>query len=443
MSLSVRIMTKGLLTFDAHFPRLWPAGEAFSWSIMEPGPLSLGFMASALLLALGAWSFAYVYVNARTAGITKPVQAQIQSVPPVATTLPKPTIQPTTTPAIAKPPPVDSPTLKSGVKSLTAGSANISDFVYVCGLNLCLHGAPFYIHGGTGYGTYGNAGAEISLAQAGRVNTLEVVEFDTQYHALSDTESEATWSRVDNFIATASRAGLHVILNLSEYGQSLQAAGQTPTTTDWAPYLSFIANRTNTVSGVVYKNDPTIAMVELFGEVDAPNYSIHPGTQGTSAQLTAFFHRTETEWRSFAPNILVSSGGFSYLNDPGSGIDWKTIMSDPANATCDIEVNSPDDLNVTVGEVTNYCKSIGKPWFLAAWSSCYNSSSYPFVTPTDADMAGHAQSMYNVAGGGTPALYRAVGADFWNLENAGAPAGTCSLSPSFPQTWSVVQHTAP
>jgi hypothetical protein len=115
-------------------------------------------------------------------------------------------------------------------------------------------------------------------------------------------------------------------------------------------------------------------------------------------------------------------------------------MADGYNPVCDLEVNSPDDLNAAVGPVTNYCRSIGKPWFLAAWSSCYNSSSYPFNTPTDADMAGHAQTMYSLASGGTPAAYRAIGADFWNLANDGTPAGTCSLSPAFPQTWSVVQN---
>lgn len=436
-------MTRALTTIDIHFPQQHPVAAVPTWTLMEPSPLSLGVLATALIAVFGAWSFAYVYASMRANTGSQPTHAQIQHVPQVSTTLPKPTIQPTTTPALAKPPPVESPTLKSGVKPLPAGSADPGDFVTVCGLSLCLHGAPFYVHGATGYGAYGSAAAETSLAQAGRVNVLEMVEFDTQFHQLSDTESEATWTRVDNFIATARSAGLHVILNLSEYGQSLQASGQTPTTTDWAPYLSFIANRTNTVTGVAYKNDPTIAMVELFGEIDAPNYSIHPGTEGTTADMTAFFHRSESEWRAYAPNILVSSGGFSYLNDPGSGIDWKSIMSDPGNATCDIEVNSPDDLNGTVGAVTNYCKSIGKPWFLAAWSSCYNSSSYPFNTPTDADMAGHAQAMYNVAAGGTPALYRAIGADFWNLENEGTPAGTCSLSPSFPQTWAVVQHSAP
>jgi hypothetical protein len=436
-------MTKGLHIINFRIPRFNPAVAGHSWTLMEPGPLSITVMASAMVLTFGTWSFANVYANWRTTGITSHSRAQALSVTPVTTTLPKPTLSPTPTPSIAKPPPVTSPALKNGVKPPPAGVAAVGDFITVCGFNLCLHGAPFSVHGATGYGTYSNYAAEISLAQAGRVNVLELVEFDTQYHSLADTESEATWVRVDNFLAAAHSAGLHVILNLSEYGQSLQAAGQTPTTTDWGSYLGFIANRTNSVTGVQYKNDPTIAMVELFGEIDAPNYNIHPGTEGTTAQMTAFFHRTETQWKALAPNILVSSGGFSYLNDPGSGIDWKTIMSDPANASCDLEVNSPDDLNSAVGPVTSYCKSIGKPWFLAAWSSCYNSSSYPFSTPTDADMAGHAQAMYNVAAGGTPAVYRAIGADFWNLENAGTPSGTCSISPSFPQTWSVVQNNSP
>jgi aryl-phospho-beta-D-glucosidase BglC (GH1 family) len=316
-------------------------------------------------------------------------------------------------------------------------------FLIVCGTQLCLQGKPFIIHGATAYSTYDNPSAEVRLAQAGKVNVLELVEFDTQYHTFSDTMSDATWTRVDKFIAAVKQAGLHVILNLSEYGQSLQAAGQTPTTVDWEPYLSFIANRTNTVTGVQYKNDPTIAMVEIFGEIDAPNYKIHPGTEGTTAEMTAFFHRTETEWHTLAPNILISTGGFSYLNDPNSGIDWRSIMSDAADPVCDIEINTPGDLATTVGEVTNHCKSLHKPWFLAAWSSCYRDTGYPYYLADDHAMAQHAQAMYDVAKGNSPATYAAIGTDFWNLQNAGTPAGTCSISPSFPLTWAKVQSNAP
>ena len=318
--------------------------------------------------------------------------------------------------------------------------AALSNFVVVCGMQLCLRGAPFRIHGATGYGTYDNPASEISLAQAGDVSTLELSEFDSQYHDLSDVESAATWDRVDAFIAAASQANMHVILNLSEYGQSLQAAGQTATAVDWGPYLSFIANRTNSVTGVMYKDDPTIAMVELFGEICYPgetDSTCPAGTTGTADQMSAFFARSEAEWHADAPNILVSSGGFSHLNGT-TGIPWQTIVADPLNATCDIEVNSPDDVSQSVATFTSYCQQLDKPWFLAAWSSCYDSPSYPFTTVTDAAMASHASDMYNLADGQAPAAYEAIGSDFWNLDDEGMTPGTCSLYPGFSATWTVV-----
>lgn len=328
------------------------------------------------------------------------------------------------------------------------GSGNTpSPFVSVCGTGLCLGGSPFVIHGATAYGTYSSPSNEVSLAQAGKVNTLELVEFDTQYHTLSDTMSTATWTRVDNFIAAAKQAGLHVILNLSEYGQSLQAAGQTPTTTDWQPYLSFIANRTNTVTGVRYMNDPTIAMVEIFGEICYPGESdsVCPaGTTGTAADMQNFFHRTETEWQALAPNILISTGGFSHLNNStSSGIPWQTIVSDSSDAVCDIEINSPNDITGAIGKFTSYCLQQHKPWFLSAWSSCYQDTGYPYYLATDAAMASHAQDMYNIQHGGTPAAMPAVGSDFWNLRDIGVSAGHCDLGPAYSQTWATIQNNAP
>ena len=131
----------------------------------------------------------------------------------------------------------------------------------VCGTGLCLNGQRFVIKGATAYGQYGDPTSEIALAKSAGINTLELVEFDSDYHVLSDTESSDTWDRADAYIAAAGKAGLHVILNLSEYGQSLRAAGDNPETADWGPYLSFVARRVNTVSGETYGTDPTIAMV--------------------------------------------------------------------------------------------------------------------------------------------------------------------------------------
>ena len=302
-----------------------------------------------------------------------------------------------------------------------------------CGPQLCLAGQPYLIHGATAYGAYGEPAGEIGLAESAGVNVLELVEFDTAHHVLGDVESQATWERVDRFIAAAGSAHMHVVLNLSEYGQSLLAAGITPATADWGGYLRFIAQRRNTVTGVLYREDPTIAMVELYGEIDPPNAGPRPGVAGTTAQITAFFHRTLAQWHALAPHILVSTGGFSYIGYPNSGIDWRRILRDPHNATCDIEVNSENDLNEGVPPFSSLCRHLGKPWFLAAWSACYGdpSGGYNYYS-SDSAMAQHVRAMYELARGGSPAAGAAAGTDFWNLREEPAVQGTCSIGRSFP-----------
>ena len=145
-----------------------------------------------------------------------------------------------------------------------------------------------------------------------------------------------------------------------------------PVTTDRGPVPNFIATRVNTVTGVRYANDLTIAMVELWGEIPAPNY---PKSVGTTLQITDFYARSLAEWKADAPHILASSGGLSYINDAHSGIDWRSIMANPDNASCDVEVNSTGDLSVSVPSVAAYSQVARKAdGLLAAWSSCYGAS---------------------------------------------------------------------
>ncbi|HEX4213619.1 MAG TPA: hypothetical protein VIA06_09890 [Candidatus Dormibacteraeota bacterium] len=321
-------------------------------------------------------------------------------------------------------------------------------FIRVCGTQLCLQGRPFVIHGASAYGQYADPVQEVALARRAHLDVIELVEFDTQYHVLSDTMSAATWDRLDCFIAVAGAAGLHVVLNLSEYGQSLAAAGQPPTAVDWESYLRFIADRINTVTGVRYADDPAIAMVELYGEIDAPDFGVP--TAGTTAQMTAYFHRSLAEWHALAPNILASTGGFSYINYPDSqsGIDWQQIVSDPLDTVCDVEVNSSADRDVSVPELSSYCRGLGKPWFLAAWSSCYNDQPWGSADiddwPSDTAMAAHAEDMEEIAADRDvtppgPAM-APVGTDFWNLGDTPVVEGTCDLGPQFPLTFDVVRR---
>lgn len=331
------------------------------------------------------------------------------------------------------------------VKFGTAGTG--SPFVTVCGMQLCLNGQPFKIRGATNYGQYDNVPYQIDLAKSANLNTLELVIFFQDYRSLSSATSSGTWARVDKFIAAAKAKNMHVILNISEYGQALAANGQTPTTVDWNPYLSFIANRTNAETGVLYKNEPTIAMVKLLGEPDAPNYG--SPTRGTTQQLTDFYQRTLAQWKALAPNILASSGGFSYINDSGSGIDWQAIVRDPNNAVCDVEINSFPDRNISVPNVSSYCQQIGKPWVLAAWSSCWRPGGAEFngdanSWKTDAEMAAHAQDMVNIANNTNPTApgpaTAAAGNQFWSLADIPARTGSCDIGPQFPLTFNVVKN---
>jgi hypothetical protein len=317
------------------------------------------------------------------------------------------------------------------------------DFVYVCGTSLCLHGQPFRIKGATTYGQLDTFDAEVTLAAQARINLLELVEFETKYHDLADAMSEATWTRVDGALAVAATHGLHVLLNFSSYGQSLAKAGRTPTTTDWQPYLSFVANRMNTVTHVRYADDPTLAMVELWGEIPPPNGT---GTNGTPQQMTDFFKRSLGEWKALDANHLANTGGFSYLNEANAaGIDWKTIMADPSDDVCAVEINSQPDRDVTVPMVSAFCQQLGKPWFLSAWSACNGtppqfSGDIDHYT-ADAQAALHAADMYAVAAdtgvtGAAPSM-AAVGSDFWNLGPQASP--TCDVNPMFPMTFAAVQ----
>jgi hypothetical protein len=330
--------------------------------------------------------------------------------------------------------PAPQPAPSSGGQCGWTGGMPQSQFVQTCGTGFQLNGQPFVIRGATAYGQYDNGTQEAALAVQAKLNTLEIVEFETRYHDLSDTMSTATWQRVDSFIAAAQAAGLHVILNLSSYGKSLQAAGQKPTNADWQPYLSFVANRINSKTGARYADDPTIAMVELYGEIDASNYNAP--YRGTTAETNAFYKRTLAQWKALDPHHLVSTGGFSYLNDQNSGIDWKTIMSDTNNDACAVEVNSAGDRDVAIPNVSAYCKKMGKPLFVAAWSACYRPVQYSddiSSWQTDAAMAGHAQAMYNIP---------AAGSDFWNLAAVPSAYGTCDIGPQFPQTLAIVQANA-
>jgi hypothetical protein len=194
---------------------------------------------------------------------------------------------------------------------------------------------------------------------------------------------------------------------------------------------------------VAYRDEPAIAGWELWGEIPAPNYG--DPMRGTTAETTEFYRRTLAQLQPLVPNQIVSTGGFSYLNDAGSGIDWRTIVSLADNDTCDMEINSWDDRNVTTQMFTDFCEGLGKPWRLAAFSSCQGSSHFPSDInhwSTDAEMAAHHRDMYAIAAGAAPATYPGLGSHFWNLRDEPARDDQCSIGHQYPLTLAEVAAAA-
>ncbi|MEX5270540.1 hypothetical protein [Kocuria sabuli] len=332
--------------------------------------------------------------------------------------------------------------------TLMPGTAAAHEYVSVRNNSLWLDGQKFTIHGGTTYGQLDDQANLISLAHKAKINTLELVEFEREWRRLSSLTSESTWERCDELIARARSANLKVILNFSGYGHALAASGRKPTTTDWGPYLGTVMKRVNTVTGVQYCDDPTIIKLQIYGEIAAPNYS--DAMRGTTAETTEFFRRTLRQLRTLDSRHIISTGGFSFINDPSSGIDWKTIMSDPLNQVCDAEINSFPDRNVSLPQVAAHASAIGKPWYLSAFSSGQGESRFPGDAnyyPTDDLMAAHMEDCYRLcrAEGARPPApqQQSIGATFWNLGDTPAAFGSCDIGPQYPLSFHTVRRWSP
>lgn len=217
--------------------------------------------------------------------------------------------------------------------------------------------------------TWSDAAVVIAAARDMNLNTIRPTDWlNTALTAdvQAASREESRWAKIDGLIAAASAVGMKVLLDLSTYRNLLEQRNAgvvtvNPYTVDWSPFLSWVINRTNTVSGVKYGADTTICYVAFGGEAEAPNGG--GNTYGlTSAHLTSWAGNVLTYWRQNASvRHLLTIGGLLQL-DWDSGIPYANMWG---HQHCDIvavHTYSDADLNVSLPLASSWAADNAKPW---------------------------------------------------------------------------------
>ena len=316
--------------------------------------------------------------------------------------------------------------------------------VAVCGTALCAGGATYSMYGATIYnpglepyrsGLLNPAGT-IALAEQAHLNTIRITDFlDVDGDPASAPYDPTVWHSVDAMIAAAGAAGLHVDLSLADFRALLWNRCIDPYTADWSRFVSFVANRVNTVSHRIYKDDPTIAFVSVAGEprpVGNQSYTASATGQPctlsyTTADLTDFYASVTSDWHRQGGTVLIDSGGLGYLNESTAGIDWKSIFSLPDNALCAIKTYG--GMQAWAPTAAAYCRSIGKPLVVEefGWQQSTGDTTRAQLFDT---MAAQLRAL------------GVAGLAFWNL---GYQVGATSyeINPATPDAFAAVVENAP
>ncbi len=353
------------------------------------------------------------------------------------------------------------------VRSIVVTASTALPFVTASGTELRIGGQPFTFHGAAIYGT-SNPGAPndpastVALAANGGLNTLRLVNmFDERGLTAGAPYVEADWQRIDGLLARARGAGMRVVLDLSAFrnhlvnrdirangweANCLPGADRSPVdygaidpyrvglAGDWETFLDFVVDRINSVNGVRYGNDATIAVISIAGEPSPPG-SEECGKAASTGGLTDFYERTLGYLASIDANHLRSNGGLLHLDwvelyGGSSGIDGEAIFLLADNTLPSLHTYPPQyapdgtPIDYQTAAMAPVAAQAVKPWFTEEFGWRQDVG--------DATRAGYYGWLFD-----EQAANGSAGALFWNLgpERAG---GSHDVNPSTPLTWAEV-----
>jgi mannan endo-1,4-beta-mannosidase len=254
-----------------------------------------------------------------------------------------------------------SPATRSGPKPRAAPSPSLtgcssSSFVTRSGTVLCLSGHPWTFTGvnayeaATDWGTnYGcgvmpgwNGGASLdTLFSSLRPN--DVVRFWAfQALATNYTTKQLDWGPIDNVINTAAKYGIKVIPSLTDQSgicddnywhdaawydggfRNVYDLSETPNSTplSYWDYVQAFAEH--------YKDNATIAMIELVSEPSPTEYEYQCVNESVAAHaLRYFFDTIGAEIRSIDPNHLIETGMQGEGQCGAEGSDYGYVNASP------------------------------------------------------------------------------------------------------------------
>ncbi|TPX35552.1 DNA-directed RNA polymerase [Synchytrium microbalum] len=195
--------------------------------------------------------------------------------------------------------------------------------------------------------------------------------------------SETYFQSMDRAIALASKYGVHLIFPIIDYwwwrgGMRAFASHRVANANrvdfytnrqviqDFEDFLYYILHRVNTVTGVAYKDDPTILAWELLNEGGGWSDVYDP----TWAQTIAQFIKT------IDPNHLIMDGSYNNGGYYGGSTKWEylKVQGVLSNPCIDImsnhyyAVQSQSDFPARIAQDVAYTKSVNKPLIVDEWA---------------------------------------------------------------------------
>ncbi|AWB65997.1 hypothetical protein C2869_05890 [Saccharobesus litoralis] len=241
---------------------------------------------------------------------------------------------------------------------VTVGELTTGSFVTTNGTQFMLDGKPWYFNGTNQYYLMYKpepmAQDFFNRAEAVGLNAVRTWMFcnDEKTHdgvcinlqsgnsfVLSKAPSERTaaeqafidrsFELFDNYVALAAEKNIRLVLSLADewdYFGRITDYGPYTDMTGRAQFKAFITNllnHTNQITGIAYKDDPTIMMWELANEPRIAN------------GFADWVDDIASHIKSIAPQHLVSIGMESSFNFNSSGDDYQTLKSLNANPNID------------------------------------------------------------------------------------------------------------